>query len=63
MLWLLRFPAIGEPHIMEEAQARGIPPERIVFTDQATKDLHLKRSTLADLFLDTVCRIVQLFLQ
>eukprot|EP00698_Gefionella_okellyi_P025317 TRINITY_DN9239_c0_g1_i1.p1 TRINITY_DN9239_c0_g1~~TRINITY_DN9239_c0_g1_i1.p1 ORF type:complete len:943 (-),score=155.89 TRINITY_DN9239_c0_g1_i1:1066-3804(-) len=56
VLWLLRFPPIGEPFVLAEAHARGIEPGRIIFTDQAIKEMHLKRSTLADLFLDTpVC--------
>ena len=55
VLWLLRFPAVGEPHILEEAARRGLAPGRIVFSDQAPKHQHVLRSTAADLFLDTVC--------
>ena len=53
IIWLLRFPALGEPNIRAEARARGIAQERIHFTDVAPKDEHLKRSYCADLFLDT----------
>ena len=53
VLWLLRFPPFGEPRIHREAEARGIPRERIIFTDVVAKDVHVKRSALADLFLDT----------
>jgi len=53
VLWLLRFPAVGEPLVKQEAAKRGISPGRIIFTDVAGKDVHIKRSSLADLFLDT----------
>lgn len=53
VLWLLRFPPAGEPRIRAEAAARGLEPARIVFTDVAPKALHIARSGLADVFLDT----------
>uniref|UniRef100_M4BYK0 Probable UDP-N-acetylglucosamine--peptide N-acetylglucosaminyltransferase SPINDLY n=1 Tax=Hyaloperonospora arabidopsidis (strain Emoy2) TaxID=559515 RepID=M4BYK0_HYAAE len=54
VLWLLRFPPIAEANIRAEARARGIEDQtRLVFTDVASKDEHLKRGYLADLFLDT----------
>ena len=53
MLWLLRFPAYGEPNIHEEARARGISSDRIIFTDVANKPVHIRRSGIADIFLDT----------
>lgn len=53
VLWLLRFPAYGEPRIYEEAARHGIGRERIVFTDVAQKPVHIARSGLADVFLDT----------
>ena len=53
VLWLLRFPAYGEPRIFAEAAARGVARERIVFTDVAPKGVHIARSGLADVFLDT----------
>eukprot|EP01138_Halocafeteria_seosinensis_P000326 gb/GECG01000337.1/.p1 GENE.gb/GECG01000337.1/~~gb/GECG01000337.1/.p1 ORF type:complete len:1380 (+),score=163.53 gb/GECG01000337.1/:1-4140(+) len=56
VLWLLRFPASGESNIKMAAQAFGVSPDRIHFTDVAAKDEHLRRGVLVDLFLDTpVC--------
>lgn len=53
VLWLLRFPPLAEQNIRAEAKARGVKGNRLVFTDVAPKDEHLKRGYLADLFLDT----------
>eukprot|EP00798_Chlamydomonas_sp_ICE-L_P010402 gene10402-8349_t len=53
VLWLLRFPPHGEENIRKEAMKQGIPQERIIFTDVAAKDIHIHRSGLADVFLDT----------
>lgn len=53
VLWLLRFPPLGEVNIRAEARARGVGDDRLHFTDVAPKDEHLKRGYLADLFLDT----------
>jgi len=53
VLWLLRFPPAGEPRVRHEASRRGVDPSRIIFTDVAQKDVHIKRSALADVFLDT----------
>mmetsp|Transcript_31787 Transcript_31787/g.59752 ORF Transcript_31787/g.59752 Transcript_31787/m.59752 type:complete len:980 (-) Transcript_31787:480-3419(-) len=53
VLWLLRFPPFGEPRVKKEAAARGVAPERIIFTDVAPKEVHVRRSGLADVFLDT----------
>jgi len=53
VLWLLRFPPYGEPRIRAEAAARGVDPARIIFTDVAAKPVHIRRSGLADVFLDT----------
>lgn len=36
-----------------QAAAHGVDPSRIIFTDVAHKDLHIRRSGLADVFLDT----------
>ncbi|XP_072971752.1 probable UDP-N-acetylglucosamine--peptide N-acetylglucosaminyltransferase SEC [Typha angustifolia] len=52
-LWLLRFPAAGEMRLRAHAVARGVRPEQIIFTDVAIKNEHIRRSALADLFLDT----------
>lgn len=53
VLWLLRFPPYGEPQILREAANRGVDPGRIIFTDVANKPIHIRRSGLADVFLDT----------
>lgn len=52
-LWLLRFPAAGESRLRAYAAAHGVRPDQIIFTDVAVKNEHIKRSALADLFLDT----------
>ncbi|XP_062164882.1 probable UDP-N-acetylglucosamine--peptide N-acetylglucosaminyltransferase SEC [Alnus glutinosa] len=52
-LWLLRFPAAGEMRLRAYATQRGVQPDQIIFTDVAMKHEHIRRSALADLFLDT----------
>ncbi|RYR38800.1 hypothetical protein Ahy_A09g043986 isoform B [Arachis hypogaea] len=52
-LWLLRFPAAGEMRLRQYAAAQGVQPDQIIFTDVAMKNEHIRRSSLADLFLDT----------
>ncbi|KAJ0015018.1 hypothetical protein Pint_20284 [Pistacia integerrima] len=52
-LWLLRFPAAGEMRLRAYAIAQGVQPDQIIFTDVAMKHEHIRRSALADLFLDT----------
>lgn len=56
ILWLLRFPAAGEQHLMRTARlwAGDEVAARIRFTDVARKDDHVHRGRVADLFLDTV---------
>lgn len=53
VLWLLRFPPAGEARVRAETAARGLDPSRIIFTDVASKPIHIARSGLADVFLDT----------
>lgn len=53
VLWLLRFPPYGENNIRQEAAKRGVEQSRIIFTDVAPKEIHIRRSGLADVFLDT----------
>jgi protein O-GlcNAc transferase len=56
VLWLLRFPPVGEHFLLQEALKRGVREDQIVFSDVAARDEHIKRGYLADLFLDTpVC--------
>lgn len=53
VLWLLRFPPRGEENLLAEAKKRGVAEHRIVFTDVAPKEEHLRRGYLGDLYLDT----------
>ncbi|KAJ7526666.1 hypothetical protein O6H91_16G018000 [Diphasiastrum complanatum] len=52
-IWLLRFPAAGETRLRAYAASQGVNPDQIIFTDVAVKEEHIRRSALADLFLDT----------
>uniref|UniRef100_A0A0E0N6Q5 protein O-GlcNAc transferase n=1 Tax=Oryza rufipogon TaxID=4529 RepID=A0A0E0N6Q5_ORYRU len=55
-LWLLRFPAAGEMRLrasLADAISKGVRADQIIFTDVAAKNEHIRRSALADLFLDT----------
>ncbi|KAJ9059566.1 hypothetical protein DSO57_1001106 [Entomophthora muscae] len=55
ILWLLRFPAAGEPNLKETAEelAGREVASRVIFTDVAPKQIHIHRGRIADLFLDT----------
>ncbi|XP_060534592.1 UDP-N-acetylglucosamine--peptide N-acetylglucosaminyltransferase 110 kDa subunit isoform X2 [Cylas formicarius] len=53
VLWLLRFPAVGEPNLLNTAQQLGLPPGRILFSNVAAKEEHVRRGQLADVCLDT----------
>lgn len=53
VLWLLRFPAVGEPNIQQYAQNMGLPGSRIIFSPVAPKEEHVRRGQLADVCLDT----------
>ncbi|TRZ03436.1 hypothetical protein DNTS_000426 [Danionella cerebrum] len=53
VLWLLRFPAVGEPNIQQYAQNLGLPAARIIFSPVAPKEEHVRRGQLADVCLDT----------
>lgn len=52
-LWLLRFPAAGEPHLLNTARQMGIPAGRLLFSPVASKEEHVRRGQLADVCLDT----------
>jgi protein O-GlcNAc transferase len=54
VLWLLRDNKGAEANLRNEAQSRGIDPNRLVFADRVNLDEHLARHRLADLFLDTL---------
>ncbi|XP_041359441.1 UDP-N-acetylglucosamine--peptide N-acetylglucosaminyltransferase 110 kDa subunit-like [Gigantopelta aegis] len=53
VLWLLRFPAVGEPNIIQSATNMGLESGRIVFSNVAPKEEHVRRGQLADVCLDT----------
>ncbi|ODH13420.1 hypothetical protein ACO22_07272 [Paracoccidioides brasiliensis] len=55
ILWLLRFPDLGEHNLKQTAIAWAgeAIASRIVFTDVAPKHAHISRARICDLFLDT----------
>ncbi|KAL4967925.1 UDP-N-acetylglucosaminyltransferase [Aspergillus stella-maris] len=55
VLWLLRFPDLGEQNLRETAVAWAgeETASRIIFTDVAPKNTHIARAKILDLFLDT----------
>ena len=53
ILWLLKFPAAGESNILTAAVKLGLPQGKIIFSNVATKEEHVRRGRLADLCLDT----------
>lgn len=55
VLWLLRFPDLGESHLLHTARQWATPEvaSRIIFTDVAPKHLHISRARVCDLVLDT----------
>lgn len=53
VLWLLRFPVIGETNIVARAAQLGLSPDRIIFSNVAAKEEHVRRGQLADVCLDT----------
>lgn len=55
ILWLLRFPELGESNLKKTARAWAGEDvaSRIVFTDVAPKQQHISRARICDLFLDT----------
>ncbi|TKX21162.1 putative glycosyl transferase family 41 protein [Elsinoe australis] len=55
ILWLLRFPDLGEANLLRTATAWAGPSvaSRILFTDVAPKNQHIARAKVVDLFLDT----------
>jgi protein O-GlcNAc transferase len=53
VLWLLRFPAVGETNILSTAASWGLPPGKIIFSNVAAKEEHVRRGQLVDICLDT----------
>jgi predicted O-linked N-acetylglucosamine transferase (SPINDLY family) len=52
VLWLLETGT--RVHLLREANARGVAPERIIFAQGLVHSQHLERMALADLFLDSL---------
>ncbi|KAH6603357.1 hypothetical protein Trco_008132 [Trichoderma cornu-damae] len=55
VLWLLRFPELGEVNLRQTAESWAGPEvaSRLIFTDVAPKSQHITRARVCDLFLDT----------
>ncbi len=55
MLWLLRFPDLGEENLRKTAMlwVGAEVASRIIFTDVAPKHQHIARARVCDLFVDT----------
>lgn len=53
VLWLLRFPQVGEANVKSRAVMHGVAKDRIVFSNVAPKEEHVRRGQLADVCLDT----------
>ncbi|KAI1810169.1 glycosyltransferase family 41 protein [Poronia punctata] len=55
ILWLLRFPELGESNLKRTARAWAGEEvaSRLVFTDVAPKQQHISRARVCDIFLDT----------
>ncbi len=53
VLWLLRFPAAGEANVKAQAALHGVDQDRVIFSNVAPKEEHVRRGQLADLCLDT----------
>lgn len=55
VLWLLKFPDLGESNLRETALlwVGSEVASRIIFTDVAPKQQHISRARICDLFLDT----------
>jgi predicted O-linked N-acetylglucosamine transferase (SPINDLY family) len=53
LLWLLDGAATAKRNLRDEAKARGVAPDRLVFAPRAPLGTYLARYPQADLFLDT----------
>ena len=53
VLWLLQSNQWAVTNLKQEADARGINPDRLIFAENLPQAEHLARYRLADLFLDT----------
>jgi predicted O-linked N-acetylglucosamine transferase (SPINDLY family) len=55
VLWLLDEGPLFRANLSREAKARGVAPERLIFSPRVPLEAHLGRLAHADLFLDTFC--------
>jgi len=53
VLWLLRDNRWAEANLRREAEARGVDPARLIFSERLSPAEHLARHRCADLFLDS----------
>merc|ERR1719431_374029 len=53
VMWLLRFPQVGETNIHVAAQQMGLKPGKLIFSNVAAKEEHVRRGQLVDVCLDT----------
>lgn len=53
VLWLLRFPLHGEANVLKFCAEQGVDPKRVIFSNVAAKEEHVRRGQLADVCLDT----------
>lgn len=53
VLWLLRFPQVGETNIHVAAQQMGLKAGKLIFSNVAAKEEHVRRGQLVDVCLDT----------
>jgi predicted O-linked N-acetylglucosamine transferase (SPINDLY family) len=53
VLWLLQWNESAPARLRDEAAARGIDPQRLVFAPRCSLPDHISRLALADLFIDT----------
>ena len=53
VLWILKSNDTASKNLKNEAIKNGVDPSRIIFAPHLSNDEHLKRISLADLFLDT----------
>ena len=54
VLWLLRNNPLVEKNIKAYAKSKGLNPKRVIFSNLVGRDKHLKRTSLADVALDTL---------
>ncbi len=53
VLWILKTNDVAADNLKKEAKKAGVDPKRVIFAEKLTNKEHLKRISLADLFLDT----------